>query len=98
MRNIITTASFKLETIRRQNRESLANEALSLIAMLYGTLITDGKKTISDYKSMTGNAINRELKIRTMMLEAERKSREEKITNNSKQREIQLLEQLKSLQ
>lgn len=95
--NPIQTVSFRIEQGRRKNREVVAEESLILTAMLYGALIEDGRKSIQDYKNMTGAGFNRELRLRSIMYSSERRSKERAFEEEKRKKEDSVLEMLKNM-
>lgn len=73
----------------------IQREHLIILAMIYGGLIEDGKRTINDYKFMNMRSFGSELSLRTLMLKSERLRLEKADKAERMARERDLFEQLK---
>lgn len=96
-RQIVTT-NYILQSLRKQNVQSLATEYLYIIAMLYGQDIDSGRKRVTDFNTMTMLKAENELRIRAMMMHAERVRRKKKLTEQHKANEDAMIQRLKQLQ
>jgi hypothetical protein len=77
---------YQVELIRNKTRKALLEEYMIFLINLYGHLIQDGTKRISDFENMTMLDIRTEVTLRTRAMRGE---------NNSKIRAYQEKEQKK---
>lgn len=94
----IVTNSYLLQKLRNSNLQSLATEYLYITAMLFGQDIDSGKRQVTHYSSMTMLKAENELRIRTMMMHAERIRRKKKLTEQHRANEDAMMQRLKQLQ
>lgn len=90
--------NFRLNKQRRDLIESLTNEYLSMLAILYGDQIEMGTKRVSQYGNMTMLEAENELRVRTMMLRGQRMRMKRKLKEEHAENERALMEQLKKSQ
>jgi CII-binding regulator of phage lambda lysogenization HflD len=90
--------NFKLNQQRIQLIDSITNEYLSMLAILYGDQIEMGTKRISDYRDMTMLEAENELRVRTMMMKGQRMRTKRKLREEHEAAEKALMEQLKKSQ
>jgi len=94
----IQTLNYKLQLLRNKNTVSLANEYLYIIAMLFGKDIEEGTRKVTDFNSMTMLKAENELRIRTLMMNAERIRRKKKLMQDHKDNEEAMIQRMKQLQ
>ncbi len=88
-------ANFRLNKQRRSLVESLTNEYLSMLAILYGDQIESGIKRISHFGNMTMLEAENELRVRTMMLRGQTMRTKRKLKEEHEANEKALMELLK---
>jgi hypothetical protein len=98
MKRQIVTNNYILQSLRNKNIHSLATEYLYIIAMLYGSDIESGSKQVIDFNKMTMLKAENELRIRAIMMHAERIRRKNTLTQQHKANEEALLQRMKQLQ
>ena len=96
MKTIAT--NFLLNQQRIDLIESITNEHLSVLAVLYGDQIEMGVRRVSDYRNMTMLDAEQELRVRTMMLKGQRLRKKRELNEQYAADERALMEQLKKSQ
>lgn len=95
MKGIAT--NYLLNKQRRLYVKSLANEYLSILAILYGDQLEIGQTKVSDYGTMTMLEAENELRIRAMMYKGRRIRKQRDLRDEAETNERDMLEQLKRL-
>lgn len=88
---------FTLNQLRVKELESLAEEYLSLLAVLYSDQIESGTNKVSDYGTMTMIDIENEIRLRTLLYRARRKRKQKDIRDKQEENERAMLETLRNI-
>jgi len=94
----MTAANFNLNKQRIDIIDSITNEYLSILAILFGDQIESGIKRISYYGDMTMLEAENEFRVRTLMLRGQRLRTKRRLKEEHEAAEQALLEQLKKSQ
>ena len=89
--------NYLLDIQRRQYIESVSQEYLSILAILYGDRIETGMSQVKDFGSMTMLEAENELRIRTMMTHGRRVQKQRQLREEHTRNETDMLEELKRL-
>lgn len=89
------TANFILNKQRQELTNSISEEYLSILSILYGDQIESGIKRISYYGDMTMLEAENELRVRTKMMQGLRMRKKRELKEEHAAQEAALLEQLK---
>lgn len=87
--------NFQINQQRRANIESIAVEYLNILAILYGDQIDTGIKRVRDFGQMTMLEAENELRIRTLMIQAQRLRKKRQLYEEHSENERAMLEELK---
>lgn len=90
--------NFLVQQQRVELIESIANEYLSVLSLLYGYHIEQGTKRVSDYGDMTMLDAENEIRVRTIMMRGQRIRKQRELREEMAENERKLLEQLKRSQ
>jgi hypothetical protein len=91
---IYSRKNFLYQSFTRQYREVLFTEVLSILILLYGQHLQEGTKSIKDYGDITAAEINREILVRTLMVESKIRGRKQRREDKRKKGEQDTLNTL----
>lgn len=89
--------NFLINKERRKYVESISQEYLSVLAILYGDFLESGQHAIHDYGRMTMLEVENELRVRTLMYRGRRIQKQRQLRDAHTQNEQDMLEQLKRI-
>jgi len=85
---------FQYSAFRYNHIEELSDEYINILAILYGGLITGGDRRISEYGKMTMQQAERELRLRTAILQAQTNQKRTQLREEYSKNEQDLLAEL----